>query len=71
MFAAAGLEVPIVEIPLASWKRPSSPPAWAVLVQTLPPSGELLRSWQAAFADYAPILLRERAAAARRATSRA
>jgi dTDP-4-dehydrorhamnose reductase len=66
VLAATGVEVPIVEVPLATWTRPSTPPAWAVLEPTLPPSGEHLRSWQDAFADYAPILLRERAAAVRR-----
>jgi dTDP-4-dehydrorhamnose reductase len=66
VLAAVGVDVPIVEIPLSSWTRPSSPPAWAVLEPTLPPSGEHLRPWQAAFADYVPILVRDRAAAARR-----
>ena len=64
--AAVGVDVPIVEVPLSSWTRPSSPPAWAVLEPTLPPSGEHLRPWQDAFADYVPILVRDRAAAARR-----
>lgn len=63
---AAGMDMPIVEIPLASWTRPSTPPAWAVLTPTLPPTGEHLRPWQDAFADYLPILLRDRAAATRR-----
>jgi dTDP-4-dehydrorhamnose reductase len=69
ILAAAGVEVPIVEVPLATWTRPSTPPAWAVLAPTLLPSGEHLRSWQAAFADYAPVLVRERSAAARRGGS--
>src|SRR5450756_3245574 len=62
VLAAMGVEVPIVEVPLATWTRPSAPPAWAVLTPTLLPSGEHLRPWQAAFADYAPLLRRERAA---------
>jgi dTDP-4-dehydrorhamnose reductase len=66
VLATAGVEVPIVEVPLASWERPSLPPAWAVLAATPQPSGESLRPWQAAYADYVPILLRERAAAAHR-----
>ena len=66
VLAAVGVDVPIVEIPLSSWTRPSSPPAWAVLEPTLPPSGEHLRAWQSAFADYVPILVRDRASAARR-----
>jgi dTDP-4-dehydrorhamnose reductase len=65
VLAATGVEVPIVEIPLATWTRPSAPPAWAVLTPTLLPSGEHLRPWQAAFADYAPLLQRERAANSR------
>ena len=66
VLAALGVDVPIVEVPLSSWTRPSSPPAWAVLEPTPSPSGELLRPWQAAFADYVPVLARDRAAAARR-----
>lgn len=66
VLAALGVDVPIVEVPLSSWTRPSSPPAWAVLEPTLPPSGEHLRPWQDAFADYVPVLVRDRAAAARR-----
>ena len=61
VLAATGVEVAIVEVPLATWTRPSAPPAWAVLAPTPPPSGEFLRPWQAAFADYLPVLLRERA----------
>ena len=66
ILATIGVEVPIVEVPLATWTRSSTPPAWAVLAPTLLPSGEHLRAWQAAFADYAPVLVRERSAAARR-----
>jgi dTDP-4-dehydrorhamnose reductase len=66
VLTALGVDAPIVEVPLSSWARPSSPPAWAVLEPTLSPSGEPLRSWQDAFADYVPILVRDRAAAARR-----
>ena len=66
ILATLNVDVPTVEVPLTSWTRPSSPPAWAVLAPTPLPSGEDLRSWQAAFADYAPFLARERASAARR-----
>jgi dTDP-4-dehydrorhamnose reductase len=62
VLAAMGVEVPIVEVRLATWTRPSAPPAWAVLTPTILPSGKHLRPWQAAFADYAPLLRRERAA---------
>ena len=66
VLAALGVEVPIVEISLATWTRPSTPPAWSVLAPTALPSGESLRPWQAAFADYRPFLARERAGATRR-----
>ena len=56
--ARAGLAAEIVNIPLASWQRPSSPPRWGVLAQTPLPSGEPLRAWPDAMADYAPALLR-------------
>jgi dTDP-4-dehydrorhamnose reductase len=63
---AAGVDVAVEEVTLASWARPSAVPAWAVLAPTPLPSGEPLRPWQAAFADYVPRLLRDRAAGARR-----
>jgi len=66
ILAALEVEVPIVEISLATWARPSTPPAWSVLAPTALPSGESLRPWQAAFADYRPFLARERAGATRR-----
>jgi len=65
VLAAARLDVPVAEVPLASWARPSAAPAWAVLAPTVLPSGEPLRSWQAAFADYVPLLLRGRGAGTR------
>jgi dTDP-4-dehydrorhamnose reductase len=66
ILAALEVEVPIVETSLAAWTRPSTPPAWSVLTATALPSGEPLRPWQAAFADYRPVLARERAGATRR-----
>lgn len=66
VLAALEVEVPIVELSLAAWTRPSTPPAWSVLAPTALPSGESLRPWQAAFADYRPFLARERAGAMRR-----
>ena len=65
ILAAARLDVPVAEAPLASWARPSAVPAWAVLAPTPLPSGEPLRPWEAAFAEYLPVLLRGRAPAAR------
>jgi dTDP-4-dehydrorhamnose reductase len=61
--AAARVPVEIREVPLASWPRPSRVPAWAVLAPTPLPSGEPLRPWEAAFAEYVPQLLRGRAGA--------
>ena len=66
ILAALRVDVPIVEVPLATWKRPSAAPAWAVLAPTPLPSGEQLRPWQEAFADHLPFLERQRAEAARR-----
>lgn len=63
---AARVEVPVEEVPLAAWVRPSAVPAWAVLAPTPLPSGEPLRPWQAAFADYLPHLLRDHSAGARK-----
>jgi dTDP-4-dehydrorhamnose reductase len=53
----AGLGVEIEEVPSATWERPSRPPRWGVLAATPLPSGEPLRPWRAAMADYAPALL--------------
>ena len=56
--ARAGLEVEVVNVPSSTWQRPSHPPRWGVLAQTPLPSGEPLRAWPDAMADYAPHLLR-------------
>jgi dTDP-4-dehydrorhamnose reductase len=56
--ARAGLEIPVVDIPMTSWERPSTPPRWGVLTPTPLPSGEPLRTWPEAMADYSPALLR-------------
>jgi dTDP-4-dehydrorhamnose reductase len=61
--ARAGLDVEVVDIPMASWERPSTPPHWGVLAATPLPSGEPLRVWPDAMADYAPTLLRATGAA--------
>jgi dTDP-4-dehydrorhamnose reductase len=54
----AGLEIEVVDVPGSTWQRPSRPPRWGVLAPTPLPSGEPLRSWPDAMADYAPALLR-------------
>jgi dTDP-4-dehydrorhamnose reductase len=61
----ARVDVRTVDVPAATWPRASSPPAWAVLEPTPLPSGEPLRPWRQAVADYLPTLLRQHAAAAR------
>ncbi len=58
VLAAVSLDPEIREVPLSTWERPSTPPAWAVLEPTVLPSGEALRSWEAAFADDVPRLRR-------------
>jgi dTDP-4-dehydrorhamnose reductase len=57
--ARAGIEVEVVNVPMSTWERPSHPPRWGVLAATPLPSGEPLRVWPDAMADYAPRLLRE------------
>ncbi len=61
--ARARLGVEVVDVPLTTWPRPSTPPSWGVLEPTPLPSGEPLRPWPEAMADYAPTLLRAHAAA--------
>lgn len=59
----AGLDIDVVDVPMASWPRASTPPRWGVLAPTPLPSGDPLRLWPDAMADYAPALLRARRAA--------
>jgi dTDP-4-dehydrorhamnose reductase len=59
----AGIAVEIVDVPSTAWERPSTPPAWGVLAPTALPSGEPVRKWTDAMADYVPALLRPRARA--------
>ncbi len=65
--ARAGLDVEVVNVPMSTWERPSKPPRWGVLAQTPLPSGEPMRVWPDAMADYAPALLRARRASRVRA----
>ncbi len=53
-----GLDVAIEHVPASTWPRASSPPRWGVLAATRLPSGEPLRVWPDAMADYAPSLER-------------
>lgn len=55
---ATGIEADLVEVPLASWERASTPPPWAVLEPTPLPSGEPMRDWREAFAHAVPALRR-------------
>jgi dTDP-4-dehydrorhamnose reductase len=65
LFRQLRVGVTIEEVPSSTWQRASTPPLWGVLEPTPLPSGEPLRPWQAALADYVPMLVRQRAAAAR------
>ena len=53
----AGIDVATTDVPLSTWPRPSTPPAWGVLEPTPLPGG-LLRSWQDAAAEYMKLLTR-------------
>jgi dTDP-4-dehydrorhamnose reductase len=53
----AGLDVPTQDVPMTTWPRPSTPPAWGVLEPTPLPGGPL-RSWQDALAEYSRLLPR-------------
>ena len=59
--ARMGVSIEIEGVPAATWTRASTPPRWGVLEPTPLPSGEPMRPWTAAMADYAPILARARA----------
>ena len=54
----AAVPVETVDVPSTTWQRPSRPPPWGVLAPTALPSGEPMRPWPDAMADYAPALLR-------------
>jgi dTDP-4-dehydrorhamnose reductase len=58
ILARAGVDVQVVEVPMSTWQRPSKPPHWGVLAPTPLPTGEPIRPWTDAMADYAPALLR-------------
>jgi dTDP-4-dehydrorhamnose reductase len=52
----AGVEVPTEDVPMSTWPRPSTPPAWGVLEPTPLPDGPL-RTWRDALAEYAALAL--------------
>jgi len=56
--ARLAVDVTIQDVPGSTWPRASTPPAWAVLAPTALPSGEPIRPWAQAMADYAPALRR-------------
>ncbi len=51
-----GSDVDIEEVPASTWVRASTPPRWGVLESSPMPSGEPMRPWTEAMADYAPFL---------------
>ncbi len=53
-----GIEGPIEEVPASTWARASTPPRWGDLESSPLPSGEPMRPWTEALADYAPLLRR-------------
>ncbi len=62
VLARLGVSVAQQRVPASTWTRASVPPRWGALAPTRLPSGEPLRPWSAAMADYAPTLARDRAA---------
>lgn len=54
------LGVTVEHVPASTWQRASIPPRWGVLAPTPLPSGEPMRAWPDAMADYAPMLERAR-----------
>jgi dTDP-4-dehydrorhamnose reductase len=55
----AGLSVPTRDVPLSTWPRPSTPPAWGVLEPTSLPGGPL-RDWRVALSEYLTLQPEER-----------
>lgn len=52
------LSIATTDVPASTWPRASTPPRWGVLEPSPLPSGEPMRPWTEALADYAPILRR-------------
>lgn len=53
-----GVHTQVLAVPSTTWPRASVPPRWGVLAPTPLPSGEPMRPWPLAMADYAPMLRR-------------
>jgi dTDP-4-dehydrorhamnose reductase len=58
-----GHEAVVEAVPASTWERASTPPRWGVLAATPLASGEPIRPWPQAMADYLPTLRRARAGA--------
>ncbi len=56
--ARFSIPVTIEHVPGTTWERASTPPRWGVLAATPLPTGEPLRPWPDAMADYDPALER-------------
>lgn len=56
VLARMRLDVVVEDVPASTWPRASVPPRWGILASTPLPSGEPMRPWTQAMADYAPIL---------------
>jgi dTDP-4-dehydrorhamnose reductase len=53
-----GVRIELEPVPSSTWMRASTPPRWGVLAPSPLPSGEPMRPWPQAMADYAPTLRR-------------
>ncbi|MEX1171055.1 MAG: NAD(P)-dependent oxidoreductase [Chloroflexota bacterium] len=62
VLARLEVDVAVEDVPGTTWARASDPPRWGALHPTPLPSGEPIRPWTAAMADYAPFLRRTLAA---------
>jgi len=58
VLARLEVRIELEPIPSSAWTRASTPPRWGVLEPTPLPSGEPIRPWTQAMADYAPMLRR-------------
>ena len=58
VIARFSVPVTVEHVPGSTWERASTPPRWGVLAATPLPTGEPLRPWPDAMADYAPTLER-------------